>query len=131
VWQIERTDDIANWISSLKGGAKKMGTKKSTGNKDFIDELSAMLPKERVKRAEREAEKEIFQIRLSELRELRGIRQEDIKNFSQSSVSKLESRRDMKISTLINYLDNLGLGVEIKAYPKDKTEKEEFVLLKV
>jgi hypothetical protein len=108
-----------------------MGTKKSTGNKDFIDELSAMLPKERVKRAEREAEKEIFQIRLSELRELRGVRQEDIKNFSQSSVSKLESRRDMKISTLINYLDNLGLGVEIKAYPKDKTEKEEFVLLKV
>jgi hypothetical protein len=140
VWQIERPFSSSAAISEvtgefmrniLKGGAKKMGTKKSTGNKDFIDELSAMLPKERVKRAEREAEKEIFQIRLSELRELRGIRQEDIKNFSQSSVSKLESRRDMKISTLINYLDNLGLGVEIKAYPKDKTEKEEFVLLKV
>jgi transcriptional regulator with XRE-family HTH domain len=99
---------------------------------DFTDELAAMLPPERVARAKKEAKKEIFQIRLSELRKQMGIRQEDITEFSQSSISKLESRKDIKVSTLIEYLANLGLGVEIKAFPRGKKHKEgkEFVLLK-
>ncbi|MCK5058249.1 MAG: XRE family transcriptional regulator [Candidatus Aminicenantes bacterium] len=102
-------------------------------NKDFTDELAAMLPNESVKRAKREAEKEIFQIRLSELRKKMRIRQEDVMDFSQSSVSKLEARKDIKVSTLVEYLKNIGMGVEIKAYPKDKKHKasEEVVLLKV
>ena len=37
-------------------------------NRDFTDELAAMLPGERIERAKRNAEKEIFQISLSELR---------------------------------------------------------------
>jgi len=93
-------------------------------NKDFITELEEMLPPERVARARKEAEKEIFQIRLSELRKEMGIRQEDIKSFSQSSISKLEARKDIKISTLIEYLENLGLGIEIKAYQKNKARKK-------
>jgi len=58
-------------------------------NKDFTDELAEMLPPERVARAKKEAEKEI-------------------------------------------YLGNLGMGIEIKAYSKDKglKRKKEFVLLK-
>lgn len=98
---------------------------------DFIDELASTLPEKRIKKAYKEAEKEILQIRLSEIRERRGIRQEDIKSFSQSSVSKLETRKDMKISTLIEYLHNLGLGIEIKAFPLDKKKKnEEIIILK-
>jgi len=106
---------------------------KPTKNKNIIDELSSTLSEKRIKKAHAEAEKAILQIRLSEIREKRGMKQEDIKTFSQSSVSKLESRKDMKISTLIEYLDNLGLGIEIKAYPKNKKKKEEneFLLLKV
>ncbi len=102
-------------------------------NSDFIDELAAMLPQERVNRAQKEAEKEIFQIRLAELRKRMGIRQEDVKTFSQSSISKLESRKDIKVSTLIEYLGSIGMGVEIKAYPKNKNGKseDEVVLLKV
>ncbi len=102
-------------------------------SKDFTDELAAMLPRERVERAKKEAEKEIFQIRLVELRKKMGIRQEDVKTFSQSSISKLEARKDMKLSTLIEYLTNIGMGVEIKAYPKNRkhTANEEVVLLKV
>ena len=101
--------------------------------KDFTDELAAMLPEERVKRAKKEAEKIIFQIHLAELRKKMGLRQEDIKDFSQSSISKLESRKDIKISTLIDYLDKIGMGIEIKAYPKNKKGKsiDEVVLLKV
>ncbi len=109
-----------------------MKTVKKKNNHDFIDELAATLPVKKVRKAYKEAEKEILQIRLAEIREKRGIKQEDIKSFSQSGVSKLEARKDMKISTLIEYLDNLGLSVEIKAYPKDKKKKsEEIILLKV
>lgn len=104
---------------------------KKNNKYDFVDELASTLANSKIKSAHKKAEKEILQIRLSELREKRGFKQEEIKSFSQSSVSKLESRKDMKISTLIEYLDNLGLGIEIKAYPKDKNKKnEEIVLLK-
>ena len=100
--------------------------------KDFLDELEAMLPPVRVQRAKKEAEKEIFRIRLSELRKQMGVKQEDILSFTQSGISKLESRKDMKISTLVEYLQNLGMGLEIKAYPKKRKYKEdEFVLLKI
>jgi len=100
-------------------------------NKDFINELESTLSKDRIKNARKKAEKEILQIKLAEIRKKFGIRQEDIKSFSQSGVSKLESRKDLKISTLIQYLENLGLGVEIKVYPKNKKMKNsEIILLK-
>jgi len=106
-------------------------TNKKKNKIDFVDELASTLSKDRIKNVQREAEKEILQIRLAEVREKLGIRQKDIKSFSQSSVSKLESRKDMKISTLIEYLGNLGLSIEIKVYPKNKKNKnEEIVLLK-
>ncbi len=99
---------------------------------DFIDELESMMPADRIKRAHRMAEKEIFDIRLSELRKMMNVRQEDIKAFTQSGISKLEKRKDMKISTLIEYLDSIGMGIEIKTFPKHqgKKNKEAIVLLK-
>ncbi|MEW6184978.1 MAG: XRE family transcriptional regulator [Thermodesulfobacteriota bacterium] len=101
----------------------KAHTRKINKKGDFIDELTSMISPERSKRAQKEAEKEIFQIRLSEIRKRMGIRQEDIRSFSQSGISKLESRKDMKISTLVDYLNNIGLGLEIKVYPKDHKRK--------
>ena len=52
-----------------------------------------------------------------------GIRQEEIKTFARSGISKLESWKDMKVSTLIEYLNSVGMGVEIKAYPKSVINK--------
>ena len=45
---------------------------------DFIDELAGTLPPESVERARKKAAKEIFMIRLSELRKSRGIKQEEL-----------------------------------------------------
>ncbi len=99
--------------------------------KDFIDELESMLSSERALRAKKEAEQEIFRIRLSELRKKMGIKQEAVKAFTQSGVSKLEARKDMKVSTLMEYLDSIGMRIEIKAYPKKKKKNfEEVVLIK-
>lgn len=108
---------------------RKAKTKAAT---DYIDELEALLPKDRVERARRTAEKEIFAIKLAELRKMMKIRQEDIKAFTQSGISKLEKRNDMKLSTLIEYLDSIGMGMEIKTFPKTSGKKhgKDIVLLR-
>lgn len=83
-------------------------------------------------KAKLNAEQEIFAIKLANLREKQGLKQSELTSFTQTAVSKLESRKDMKISTLIEYLDDIGMGIEIKVYPKtqSQTNKSE-VLLKV
>jgi len=75
------------------------------------------------------AEQEILAIRLGQLREKLGVKQNEFNNFSQTSISRLEKRKDIRISTLIEYLNNLGMGLEITAYPKNSTGKE--LLLRV
>ena len=81
--------------------------------------MEALLTSEQIHHARAVAEREILAIRLAELRERRGIRQTDIAAFSQTAVSKLERRKDMKISTLIDYLEGIGMGLELRVYPKD------------
>jgi len=97
---------------------------------DFISEMESMLPKEMVDSARKEAEQEIFNIKLAQLRKQMGIKQEEIESFSQSGISKIEKRKDMKISTLISYLDSIGMNIEIKVYPKNKKKFKEVVLLR-
>ena len=94
--------------------------------------MERTLSREHVERARSEAAVEIRQIRLTELRKKLGIRQADLGSFSQSAISRLEARSDMKLSTLATYLENLGLGMEIKVYRKNggKANREEFTLLK-
>ena len=89
-----------------------------------ISELDAKMNPEALTKAKKMAERESLNIRLGILREKYGIKQSDIANFTQTAVSKLENRKDMRISTLIEYLDSLGMGLEIIAYPKNSTEKE-------
>ena len=97
---------------------------------DFFLESKKVMDKESVARAEEAANREILQIRLSELRESAGIKQTDIPGFSQTSISRLEARKDLKLSTLVEYVHALGYDLEIKAKPREKRKKSEFVLLK-
>ena len=94
-----------------------------------ISELEAKMDPAVLEKARRMAQKESLNIRLAILREKYGLKQSEVSNFTQTAVSKLESRKDIKISTLIDYLDSLGMGLEITAYPKNSTRKE--VLLRV
>ena len=100
--------------------------------KDAIKMMESQMSSESVKKAHLKAEQEILAIRLASLREEENVLQSEMKNFSQTSVSRIEKRKDMKISTLIDYLDSLGMGLEIIAYPKTETlNKKEKILLKV
>lgn len=100
--------------------------------KDFLTELEETLPADLVRRAKVQAQKEIFLIQLKDLRKKFGISQKQIKTFSQSGISKLENRKDMKISTLLEYMDSIGLNVEIKVSPKKMKKKfeKELILLR-
>ena len=86
--------------------------------KNAIKAMEAMMSGEQVRRARLAAEREILNMRLAELRERQGVKQSDIKAFSQTAVSKLEKRRDMKLSTLIEYVQGIGMGIEIRVYRK-------------
>ena len=100
--------------------------------RDAIEMMESKMDPEAIKKAHMLAEQEIMTIRLAQLREEQKIKQNEVTNFTQSSVSKLEKRKDIKISTLIEYLDSIGMGVEIKAYSKkDSSKIPEKILLKV
>ena len=94
-----------------------------------ISVLEAKMDPEVLSKAKKMAEQESLNIRLSLLREKYGVKQSEISNFTQTAVSKLENRKDIRISTLIDYLESLGMGLEITAYSKNSAEKE--LLLRV
>jgi hypothetical protein len=99
--------------------------------KTAVERMESMMPPESVQRARMKAEQEILTIKLAQLREKRGLKQSEVDSFSHV-VSKVEKKQDIKISTLVEYLNSLGMGLEIKAYPKDKGVKsEEEILLKI
>ena len=99
--------------------------------RNAIEAMESMMTPESVERSRKKAEQEIFAIRLGLLRERCGLKQNEIKNFSQTSVSRLERRKDIKISTLVDYLDSLDMGLEIRTYPKNKkTKMKEEILLR-
>ena len=95
-----------------------------------LSELETKLNPEVQIKARKLYEQESLNIKLKALRAKYGIKQGELSQFTQTAVSKLENRKDIKISTLIDYLESLGMGLEITALPKGKRAKRE-VLLKV
>jgi hypothetical protein len=89
-----------------------------------ISELDAKMNPAVLEKARRMAREESLNIRLAILREKYGVKQNELSNFTQTAISKIENRKDIRISTLIEYLDSLGMGLEITAYPKNSTKKE-------
>ena len=93
-----------------------------------ISELDERTSPEVLAKARKLYEQESLNIKLKDLRGKYGIKQEEISNFSQTAVSKLERRKDIKISTLIDYLESLGFGLEITALPKRNNAAKEILL---
>jgi hypothetical protein len=112
----------------LAGGRIDMAKKL----RNAVEAMESMMSSESIQRSHKKAEQEIMSIKLGQLREKCGFKQNEIEHFSQTSISRLEKRKDIKISTLIDYLTGLGMGLEIKTYPKNKKMKiEEEILLKI
>jgi hypothetical protein len=95
-----------------------------------ISELDALMDPEQLARARKLYERDSLNIKLSQLRGKYGVKQSEVPHFTQTAVSKIENRKDIKVSTLIDYLDSLGMGLEILAYSKDQSNEKE-ILLKI
>ena len=83
----------------------------------FADIL-ASLPEERRKRIEERTGELLVDLALRELRQARNLSQEELGralNINQASVSKLERRTDMYISTLRRVVEAMGGELEITA----------------
>jgi hypothetical protein len=82
-----------------------------------------------LERARNAAKREIFRIRLAELRNKYKIKQVDFKKFKQASISRIENRADIRISTLVGYLHDIDMELTISAKPRKHKAKKGFVLL--
>ena len=97
-----------------------------------IKMMESKMNPDSIKRSRAIAEQEILTIKLGQLRERIGKKQNEFNDFSQTSISRLEKRKDIRISTLIEYLNNLGMGLEIKTFSKtNEININEEILLRI
>jgi len=82
-----------------------------------------------IRRSDAKARKMLLALRLAEFRKSINVDQRKVKGFTQPAVSKIESRGDIKLSTLIEYCRGLGADVEITATSQRGPQKR-FLLLK-
>jgi hypothetical protein len=93
-----------------------------------LSKLEARVKPETLAKARKLYEQESLSLKLKALRGKYGVKQTDVPNFTQTAVSKLEKRKDIKISTLIDYLESLNMGLEITALPKGANAEREILL---
>jgi len=89
-----------------------------------IDALRAKMPPESLTRVDARVKRTLELMTLHELRRARRMNQAELaKNLrsSQSEVSKIENRGDMKISTLDEYVHALGGTLQLQAVFPGKT----------
>ena len=96
--------------------------------KDFFESAKEVMPPDKFKRAVERGEEIVAFLRLAEARKKMGLRQVDVDGYTQDEISKIENRSDIKLSTLIDYMKSIGMGVRILGIPQNDDE-EEFEIL--
>ena len=105
--------------------------KKAPQYSEFFSSARETMTSDSIRRAEKKAQKAVLTLRLADLRKKADLKQNEIPGFSQTSISRLEGRSDLKISTLVEYVHALGMELEIKAVQKKRTASpKEIMLLK-
>ena len=84
-----------------------------------------------MKKDKKKPKKVPFLVAPKKLRKIMGLKQSDVKGFEQAGVSKIESRDDIKLSTLVKYVTAINMDLEIKAIAREESEEtpKEVVLL--
>lgn len=86
--------------------------------KNAMKAMESVMSDESIARSNEIYERELLMLNLAELREQYNVKQTDIKGFSQPAISRIEGRTDIKLSTLIKYLTQMDLDMEIKVRPR-------------
>lgn len=99
---------------------------------EFFSTAKKQMTRASIRRAEDKARKAVLKLRLGELRQQLKLKQTEVPGFSQASISRIEGRQDVKISTLVDYVHALGMDLEIRAIRRKASPRtlKEVVLLK-
>ncbi|WPU67014.1 helix-turn-helix domain-containing protein [Peredibacter starrii] len=95
----------------------KVGT---TYEPDFFAHAKKVMGSRAYTKAVTAGREEAINLKLKMAREKIGLTQSGLKGLTQPEVSKIESRQDVKISTLEKYAKGLGMKVEINLIPNDE-----------
>ncbi|MCX6103713.1 MAG: helix-turn-helix transcriptional regulator [Proteobacteria bacterium] len=91
---------------------------------NFFESAKEIMPPKRFKRAVERGEETVAFLRLAEARKKMGLRQVDVDGYTQTEISKIENRSDIRLSTLIDYMKSIGMGIKIMGIPKNDDEDE-------
>jgi hypothetical protein len=75
---------------------------------DFFTHAKQSLGDKAFRGALKKGHKKVYELRLKMARDMIGLNQIDLKGLTQPEVSKIEKRKDMKISTLAKYAKSMG-----------------------
>ena len=95
---------------------------------DVLKLIESRMSPASIRRSDAKARRMLLALRLAEFRKAMKVDQSSVKGFSQPAVSKIETRGDIKLSTLVEYCRGIGAEVEIAAKPARRNAKR-FVLL--
>ncbi len=91
---------------------------------DFFANAKKVIGEDRYIKALKKGNDKANAIRLKMARELIGKNQTELKGLTQPEVSKIEARKDLKISTLEKYAKALGMKVIINFVPEDDEKSQ-------
>ena len=90
---------------------------------DFFVHAKKVMGDENYSHAVKKGHNQADEIRLKMARELIGLNQTDLEGMTQPEVSKIEKRKDLKISTLDKYARAMGMKVKISLVSEDEETK--------
>jgi hypothetical protein len=106
-----------------------MRKRRGKSGEDVLKLIESRMSPQSIRRSDAKARKMLLALRLADFRKAMKLDQSAVDGFTQPAVSKIESRGDIKLSTLVEYCRGLGANVEIAAVPLRDSAKR-FVLLK-
>lgn len=98
--------------------------KKKKHNPDFFNNAKEVMGPTRFSKAVKKGQEKAYDLRLKMAREMIGLNQADLKGLTQPEVSKIEKRKDLKISTLDRYAKSMGMRVRISLVSEDDDDQQ-------
>jgi hypothetical protein len=102
---------------------EKMKKKNKKHESDFLSHARKAMGEARYSKAIKKGQDKVYALRLKMARELIGLNQSDLKGMAQPEVSKIEGRKDLKISTLDKYAKAMGMRVKISLVSEDDDDQ--------
>lgn len=102
----------------------KSKSKTKKHNQDFFSYAKKVLGKKKYSKAVKNGQDKAHELRLKMAREMIGLNQTDLKGLTQPEVSKIEKRKDLKISTLDKYARSMGMKVKISLVAEDDEQHQ-------